>query len=87
MPWYPSETPIACSPSIIDWRPLSCPRLHDARGNTAIVADLSADLPSEWEAFLAPAVLAGRVHHQVKQLWALIAFRTIKTMLTGWGSR
>jgi lipopolysaccharide/colanic/teichoic acid biosynthesis glycosyltransferase len=52
----------------IEWHPLSRPRLHDARNSTAIVADFSADLPSEWEAFLADAALAGRVVFQVKQL-------------------
>ena len=59
----------------IDWHPLSRPRLHDARGNTAIVADFSADLPSEWEAFLADAALAGRVVYQVKQLWESLSGR------------
>ena len=34
----------------------------------AIVADFSADLPDEWEAFLADAALAGRIVYQVKQL-------------------
>ena len=59
----------------IDWRPLSRPRLHDARGSTAIVADFSADLPREWEAFLADAALAGRVVYQVKQLWESLSGR------------
>jgi lipopolysaccharide/colanic/teichoic acid biosynthesis glycosyltransferase len=34
----------------------------------AIVADFSAALPDEWEAFLADAALAGRIVYQVKQL-------------------
>ena len=42
--------------------------MHDARGCDAIVADFSADLPDEWEAFLADAALAGRIVYQVKQL-------------------
>lgn len=53
----------------IDWLPLSRPRLHDARKCTAIVADFGADLPEEWQAFLADAALDGRVVYQVKQLW------------------
>ena len=52
----------------IDWLMLSRPRLHDARGCNAIVADFSADLPDEWEAFLADAALDGRIVYQVKQL-------------------
>ena len=42
--------------------------MHDARGCNAIVADFRADLPDEWEAFLADAALAGRMVYQVKQL-------------------
>ena len=38
------------------------------RGCHAIVADFAADLPDEWEAFLADAALAGRIVYQVKQL-------------------
>jgi len=53
----------------IDWMVLRRPRLQDARGCDAIVADFSAELPDEWEAFLADAALAGRVVYQVKQLW------------------
>jgi hypothetical protein len=41
---------------------------RDGRGCHAIVADFSADLPDEWEAFLADAALAGRIVYQVKQL-------------------
>ena len=52
----------------VDWKLLSRPRLHDARGCSAIVADFGADLPDEWEAFLADAALAGRIVYQVKQL-------------------
>jgi lipopolysaccharide/colanic/teichoic acid biosynthesis glycosyltransferase len=52
----------------IDWLRLSRPRLHDARGCNAIVADFGADLPDEWEAFLADAALGGRIVYQVKQL-------------------
>jgi lipopolysaccharide/colanic/teichoic acid biosynthesis glycosyltransferase len=52
----------------VDWSTLTRPRLHDARRCDAIVADFSADLPDEWEAFLADAALAGRIVYQVKQL-------------------
>jgi len=52
----------------VDWRMLSRARLHDARGCHAIVADFAADLPDEWEAFLADAALAGKIVYQVKQL-------------------
>jgi lipopolysaccharide/colanic/teichoic acid biosynthesis glycosyltransferase len=52
----------------VDWFTLARPRLLDARRCDAIVADFSADLPDEWEAFLADAALAGRVVYQVKQL-------------------
>jgi lipopolysaccharide/colanic/teichoic acid biosynthesis glycosyltransferase len=52
----------------VEWKLLTRPRLHDARGCHAIVADFAADLPDEWEAFLADAALAGRIVYQVKQL-------------------
>ena len=57
------------------WHILSRPRLHDTRGCYAIVADFSADLPDEWEAFLAEAALAGRVVYQIKQLWESLTGR------------
>ncbi|MEO7366163.1 MAG: sugar transferase [Sphingomicrobium sp.] len=52
----------------VDWLKLSRPRLRDAAGCNAIVADFAADLPDKWEAFLADAALAGRIVYQVKQL-------------------
>ena len=52
----------------IDWVALDRPRLADTSACDAIVADFSADLPDEWEAFLADAALAGRVVYQHKQL-------------------
>ena len=52
----------------VDWHVLKRPNLHDARACSAIVADFSAELPDEWEAFLADAALAGRIVYQVKQL-------------------
>jgi lipopolysaccharide/colanic/teichoic acid biosynthesis glycosyltransferase len=52
----------------VDWHLLKRPQLRDARACSAIVADFAADLPDEWEAFLADAALAGRIVYQVKQL-------------------
>ncbi len=52
----------------IHWLTLARPRLHEARGCEAIVADFNADLPEEWQAFLAEAAIAGRIVYQVKQL-------------------
>ena len=52
----------------VDWTTLKRPRLQDARGCQAIVADFSTDLPDQWEAFLADSALAGRIVYQVKQL-------------------
>lgn len=52
----------------VDWVVLARARLHDARKCQAIVADFNADLPDEWEGFLAEAALAGRIVYQVKQL-------------------
>ncbi len=52
----------------VEWKRLRRPQLKDARGCDAIVADFSADLPDEWEAFLADAALASRIVYQVKQL-------------------
>ncbi len=51
-----------------EWKEMTRPRLHDVRTCHAIVADFSADMPDEWEAFLADAALAGRMVYQVKQL-------------------
>jgi lipopolysaccharide/colanic/teichoic acid biosynthesis glycosyltransferase len=52
----------------VHWLSLKRPNLSDARGCDAIVADFSAHLPDEWEAFLANAALSGRVVYQHKQL-------------------
>jgi lipopolysaccharide/colanic/teichoic acid biosynthesis glycosyltransferase len=52
----------------VDWHVLKRPQLHDSRSCNAIVADFTAELPDEWEAFLADAALAGRMVYQVKQL-------------------
>ncbi|MGH6784314.1 MAG: sugar transferase, partial [Sphingomicrobium sp.] len=52
----------------VDWAVMKRPVLADARGSSAIVADFSADLPDQWEGFLADAALGGRIVYQVKQL-------------------
>lgn len=52
----------------VRWVRLEKPELKTTRGCSAIVADFAADLPDEWEAFLADAALAGRIVFQVKQL-------------------
>ena len=53
---------------LVDWRKLNSPDLARTDGCHAIVADFDADLPDEWEAFLADAALDGRVVYQVEQL-------------------
>jgi lipopolysaccharide/colanic/teichoic acid biosynthesis glycosyltransferase len=52
----------------VEWKRLKRPKLSETRGCDAIVADFSADLPDEWEAFLADAALDGRLVYQHKQL-------------------
>lgn len=52
----------------VDWLVMKRPRLADTARCDAIVADFAADMPDEWEAFLADAALAGRMVYQVKQL-------------------
>ena len=52
----------------VDWYEMRGPDMDEAAGCDAIVADFSADLPDEWEAFLADAAIEGRVVFQVKQL-------------------
>ena len=52
----------------IDWVHLAQPSLDRTSHCEAIVADFDANLPAEWESFLADAALAGRLVYQVKQL-------------------
>lgn len=59
----------------VHWHRLHRPVLADSQGCTAIVADFSADLPDEWEAFLADAALDGRVVYQVQQLYESLTGR------------
>ena len=68
-PSFPSERSSGWAKSTVSTGSSSPrPRLEDAAGCHAIVADFAADLPDEWEAFLADAALAGRIVYQVKQL-------------------
>ena len=65
--------PYGRSPSLgaidaVDWQVLRSPDLDEVAGCNAIVADFGADLPAEWESFLADAALDGRIVYQVKQL-------------------
>ena len=52
----------------VDWVMLLAPDLREVPPCDAIVADFGADLPPQWEAFLADAALDGRIVYQVKQL-------------------
>lgn len=52
----------------VDWHRMREPRLDEVVGYHAIVADFGADLPDNWERFLADAALDGRIVYQVKQL-------------------
>lgn len=58
----------------VQWSTLTLPRL-DGLVCDAIVADFSADMPDEWEAFLADAALEGRIVYQHKQLWESLTGR------------
>jgi len=51
----------------VQWMKVATPRLEGLVCD-ALVADFSADMPDEWEGFLADAALAGRVVYQHKQL-------------------
>jgi lipopolysaccharide/colanic/teichoic acid biosynthesis glycosyltransferase len=64
-------------PSIpnVEWHRLHRPELVDTEGCGAIVADFSAELPSEWAAFLADAAVDGRVVYQVQQLYESLTGR------------
>jgi lipopolysaccharide/colanic/teichoic acid biosynthesis glycosyltransferase len=52
----------------VHWVALPGPDLNQLRRCDALVADFGADLPPEWEAFLADAALAGMIVYQVKPL-------------------
>ena len=59
----------------IDWRVMQRPSFDELDGCEAIVADFGADMPPEWEAFLADAAVQGRVVYQVKQLFESLTGR------------
>jgi len=52
----------------VDWQILERPSLEEAALCDGMVADFAAEIPAEWEAFLADAALQGRMVYQVKQL-------------------
>ncbi|HJR82415.1 MAG TPA: hypothetical protein VJ775_00670 [Sphingomicrobium sp.] len=52
----------------VNWTKVTSPRLEGLACD-ALVADFSADMPDEWEAFLADAALAGRVVYQKSSLY------------------
>lgn len=52
----------------VNWSILSRPSLPELAGCDAVVADFRAELPAEWEAFLADAALEGTLVYQVKPL-------------------
>ena len=52
----------------VEWVPLSSPSLQEAQLYDALVADLSEDLPDDWESMLADAAVAGLMVYQAKQL-------------------
>src|SRR3990170_181402 len=65
--------PFGSAPSLtaieaVDWLTLKTPTLAETAACSAIVADFAAEMPDEWEMFLADAALAGRIVYQVKQL-------------------
>ena len=72
----------------VDWVTMTCPRLEETAGCGAIVADFSAEMPAEWEGFLADAALAGRIVYQVKQLSESLTGRVELSHLSenSWGS-
>lgn len=53
---------------LVDWWVMRRPKVADVEGCDAIVTDFSAELPPEWERFLADAALVGHVIYHVKQL-------------------
>lgn len=66
----------------VDWKMMRHPRLGETVDCDAVVADFAADLPAEWESFLADAALAGRMVFQVKQLSESLTGRVEVTHLS-----
>lgn len=52
----------------VGWVRLEEPRIELARRYDGVVADFRAEMPPEWESFLADAALAGLIVYQVKPL-------------------
>ncbi len=65
----------------VHWTRVASPRL-DGLHCDALVADFSAEMPDEWEAFLADAALAGRIVYQHKQLSESLTGRVELTHLS-----
>ena len=65
----------------VEWTRLTSPRLGGLTCD-ALVADFSADMPNEWEGFLADAALDGRVVYQHKQLSESLTGRVELTHLS-----
>ena len=65
----------------VSWTRVVAPRLQGLHCD-ALVADFSADMPREWEAFLADAALAGRIVYQHKQLSESLTGRVELTHLS-----
>lgn len=59
----------------VDWVQLAIPDHTVAKSCNAIVADFAADMPDEWEAYLADAALNGRIVYQVEQLFESLTGR------------
>jgi lipopolysaccharide/colanic/teichoic acid biosynthesis glycosyltransferase len=66
----------------VDWKRMRYPQLAEQVDCDAVVADFSADLPPDWERFLADAALAGRMVFQVKQLSESLTGRVEVTHLS-----
>ena len=66
----------------VDWKRMHRAALDEAIDCDAVVADFSADLPDEWEGFLADAALEGRMVYQVKQLSESLTGRVEVTHLS-----
>lgn len=65
VPFGDVEVPVARG---INWHRLIAPRQPAAADCNALVADFRADLPDEWERFLADAALSGVTVYHIKEL-------------------
>ena len=66
----------------VDWKKMHHATLDEIRDCDAVVADFSADLPPDWESFLADAALGGQMVYQVKQLSESLTGRVEVTHLS-----